>query len=120
MDSVSSFLNVKGVSEYLALKKSAVYFLVETKQIPHYRVGRQVRFKKSDIDAWMEEHKEPAVDTKIETKKVFRSIEKKADMDLNRIIKRVVEQSKKKGYNLSQEKPGRIKDLGKEAEDGII
>jgi len=120
MDSVSSFLNVKGVSEYLALKKSAVYFLVETKQIPHYRVGRQVRFKKSDIDAWMEEHKEPAVDVKVETRKAIGSLQKRSDPRIERTVKKIIEEVKGRGYTGGNGKPDRIRGLRKEVEDGTL
>jgi len=115
MDSQSSFLNVKGVSEYLALKKSTVYSLVEEKKIPHYRINRQIRFKKSEIDEWMEEHKEPAVDVREEAKKVFRSIEKKGDLDVNAIVKKTIESVKGRRYTSRQGKPDQIKGLRKEA-----
>jgi hypothetical protein len=64
--------------------------------------------------------KEPVVDAMVEASKVIRSLQRKSNLDVDRITKRVVEQSKKKGYNFPQEKPGRIKGLGKEVEDGII
>ena len=119
-DSSPGFLNVQQIANYLGIKASTVYSLVEQKKVPHYRIGRQIRFIGSEIDEWMNLQKEPAVDTKVEAKKVLRSIEKKSDLDVDRIVKKVVEQPKKKGYNFLQEKPGRIKDLRKEVEDGII
>jgi excisionase family DNA binding protein len=42
------FLNIEEVSDYLGIKKSSLYSRVEKKEIPHYRVGRLVRFKKSE------------------------------------------------------------------------
>lgn len=120
MGSLSSFLNVKEVSEYLALKASTVYSLVEEKKIPHYRINRQIRFKKSDIDEWMEKQREEVVEAKVEAMKVIRSFQRKPNLDVDRIMKKVVEQSKKKGYTSLQEKPGRIKGLREEVEDGII
>jgi len=120
MDILSSFLNVKEVATYLALKASTVYSLAKEKKIPHYRINRQIRFKKSEIDEWMAERKEEVIYIKVEANKIFKPIDRKGNMDLDGIVKRVVEQSKKKGYNFVQEKPGRIKDLRKEVEDGII
>ena len=120
MDSLSSFWNVKGLSEYLALKSSKIYSMVEERQIPHYRINRQIRFKKSEIEKWLEEHKEPAVDTKIETKKVFRFIEKKADLDVDGIIKKAIEGVRGKRYTANHGKPDQIRGLRKEASDGTL
>ena len=33
------------------------YYLVEALQIPHYRLGRLIRFKLSDIENWMKTKK---------------------------------------------------------------
>ena len=120
MGSLSSFLNVKEVAEYLALKTSTVYSLVEEKKIPHYRIGRQIRFKVSEIDEWMAGQKEPVVDAMVEARKVIRSFQRKPNLDGGRIMKKVVEQSKKKGYTSLQEKPGRIKGLREEVKYGAI
>ena len=119
-DLSAGFLNVQDVARYLKLRVSTVYSMAEQRRIPHYRVGRQLRFRKSEIDQWAERLKQPVVDAEPEAKKVLRSIDKKSDLDLDRIVKKVVEQSKKRGYNFLQEKPGRNKGLGKEVEDGII
>ena len=39
--------------EYLRLKKSTLYRLVQTGQIPASKVGGQWRFKKEEIDRWL-------------------------------------------------------------------
>jgi len=92
------FVNVQEIANYLELRKSSIYSLVEKKGIPHYRVGRLVRFKKAEIDEWMKEQKEEVVDVNVEAKKVFRSIEKKRDLDVNRIVKKMVDEPKGKRY----------------------
>ena len=48
------WLSVKELALYLNLKPKTVYHLVETASIPHYRVGRVVRFRREEVDAWME------------------------------------------------------------------
>jgi excisionase family DNA binding protein len=42
------------VLEYLQVNLRTVYRLIKTKSIPAVRVGRQWRFKKHDIDAWLQ------------------------------------------------------------------
>lgn len=120
MDSLSSFLNVKGVSEYLTLKASSIYSLVEEKKIPHYRIGKQIRFKKSDIDEWMEQQKQEVVEIRVEANKIFKSITKKGNLDVDRIVKKTIEDVRGRRYTSLQEKPGRIKGLGKEEDHGIV
>jgi excisionase family DNA binding protein len=119
-DLSQGFLGVREVACYLGVRPSTIYAMVERKGIPHYKVGRLVRFKKFEIDEWMAGQKEPVVDAMVEARKVIRSLQRKPNLDLDRIMKKVVEQSKKRGYNFPQEKPGGIEGLGKEVDDGII
>jgi excisionase family DNA binding protein len=56
------FLNINEVSEYLGIKTSTLYFYVENGSIPHYRVGRLIRFKKQEIDQWMAGNKKERID----------------------------------------------------------
>ena len=42
------------VAEYLQLSKSKIYALIQKGAIPHVRVGRNVRIRQSDLDAWLE------------------------------------------------------------------
>jgi excisionase family DNA binding protein len=114
------FMGVREVAHYLRVKPSTIYSMAGNRKIPFYRIGRQIRFRKSEIDQWAQELKQPVVDLKVEAKKVLRSIAKKADLDVDRIVKKVVEQSKKKGYNVHQEKPGRIKGLRMEVKHGAL
>jgi len=51
------FLTTEEVLEYLQVNLRTVYRLIKNKSIPAVRVGRQWRFKKSDIDAWLEGRK---------------------------------------------------------------
>ena len=120
MDSLSSFLNVKEVATYLALKASTVYSLVEEKKIPHYRIGRQIRFKRSEIDEWMNSQKEPAVDAKVEARKVITSLQKKPGLAINEIVKKSIDEAGKKVYTSRHGKPDQSKGLGKEVEHGSI
>lgn len=39
---------------YLQVNLRTVYRLIKAKKIPAVRVGQQWRFRKSDIDAWLE------------------------------------------------------------------
>ncbi len=49
-----SFLTTEEVLEYLHVNLRTVYRLIKAGKIPALRVGRQWRFRKRDIDAWLE------------------------------------------------------------------
>ena len=49
-----TFLTTGDVLGYLRVNLRTVYRLIKAGKIPAVRVGRQWRFRKSDIDAWLE------------------------------------------------------------------
>jgi len=49
-----SFLTTKEVLDYLQVNLRTVYRLIKAGKIPAVRVGRQWRFRKADIDAWLD------------------------------------------------------------------
>src|SRR5690242_5026743 len=49
-----TFLTTEEVLEYLQVNLRTVYRLIKAGRIPAVRVGRQWRFRKRDIDAWLE------------------------------------------------------------------
>jgi nitrogen PTS system EIIA component len=50
-----TFLTTEEVLEYLQVNLRTVYRLIKAGKIPAVRVGRQWRFRKRDIDAWLDE-----------------------------------------------------------------
>lgn len=46
----------ESLAEYLKVDRSWVYKKVHTKEIPFFKNGKYVRFKKSAIDKWIEEN----------------------------------------------------------------
>ena len=49
-----TFLTTEEVLEYLQVNLRTVYRLIKAGKIPAVRVGRQWRFRKSDIDGWLD------------------------------------------------------------------
>ncbi|MCM8762986.1 MAG: helix-turn-helix domain-containing protein [Candidatus Omnitrophica bacterium] len=48
-------LTFKEVRQYLKISRTTLYNWLHQKKIPAAKIGRVWRFKKSKIDAWMEE-----------------------------------------------------------------
>src|SRR6476619_1145304 len=55
------FLTTEEVLDYLHVNLRTVYRLIKAGKIPAVRVGRQWRFRKRDIDAWLESQRPRAV-----------------------------------------------------------
>lgn len=60
----SGLFTVKSLARYLGVSEKWVYERVQFKEIPHYKVGANLRFKKAAIDRWLEENcKIPAINS---------------------------------------------------------
>ena len=51
------FIDVVDLANFLKVKKRTAYHIVATLNIPHYRVGRLIRFKLSEVENWMTKNK---------------------------------------------------------------
>lgn len=46
-------INLKEVVVYMGTYTSAIYKLTSTAEIPHYKLGKKLFFKKVEIDEWI-------------------------------------------------------------------
>ena len=113
------FIDINDLSRYLAIKPSRLYSLVEAREIPHYRVGRLVRFKKAEIDRWMESNRKECADAEKISRSLLKS-SKRPPVDADKIVKKAIENARGERYNPPHGKPDRIKGLGKEVPDGTF
>jgi len=51
-----TLLNVKQVAQYLQLKESTIYSWAQDNKIPAIKIGRTWRFRRADLDQWLERH----------------------------------------------------------------
>jgi excisionase family DNA binding protein len=47
------FLTLNQLSEYLVISRNTLYQLTSKSLIPHYKVGKKLMFKVSEIDEWV-------------------------------------------------------------------
>ncbi len=104
------FLTVEEVAAYLNVKVKMVYALIP--QIPHYRIGRLLRFKKEEIDAWMESQRRGGAPLAAPVRRETRIRRPKDDLDA--ILQKAIDEVKSPGYTSLNGKSGHIKSLGKE------
>jgi excisionase family DNA binding protein len=51
------FLTAHDAAELLQIPAKSVYVLIQT-GLPHYRLGRRIRIRQSELVSWMEGHRE--------------------------------------------------------------
>jgi excisionase family DNA binding protein len=54
MGSDERWVGVNAVAAHLGVAKDSIYRWVETKSLPARRVGRLLRFRLSEVDAWVQ------------------------------------------------------------------
>lgn len=52
---VPDVMDIKTLAQYLGMGRSKIYGLIRLKRIPASRIGRQYRFSKDLVDAWLKE-----------------------------------------------------------------
>jgi excisionase family DNA binding protein len=50
---MENWLTLEQIAEYLQISTSSIYKMAQAEKIPAYKVGRQWRFKKEEIDRWV-------------------------------------------------------------------
>ena len=49
--------NISEVAEYLSMAKSSIYKMTSERNIPHFKTGKKLLFKRSELDEWLTENK---------------------------------------------------------------
>jgi excisionase family DNA binding protein len=55
--------DVRGLAEYLKVSTKWIYERTQFKEIPHQKVKGLLRFRKKDIDRWLNSHSVPAINS---------------------------------------------------------
>jgi len=54
---MDALMTIEEVASYLRLSKDTVYRMAQAGKIPASKVGQQWRFRREDVDAWLEQNK---------------------------------------------------------------
>jgi excisionase family DNA binding protein len=60
-ETTPSVMTVIQTAQYLNLSPQYIYLLGCQKKIPVHKLGRAIRITKADADAWLAEHRVPAL-----------------------------------------------------------
>lgn len=75
----NGFWDIEDLSNYLRVKVKTLCAIVP--DIPHYRIGKLIRFSKEEIDSWMEGKRERDI------QRTYTSRKRKTDLPIDRLIK---------------------------------
>jgi len=115
------FLSIDDVSQYLGIKRSTLYRRVESREIPFYRFGRLIRFRKADVDQWIEGFRFEVVESN--SNRVGRRVVGgmgKGRMDIDRIVKKTIDGVRGLKYTSNHGRPDQVEGLRKEVPDGTL
>jgi excisionase family DNA binding protein len=115
---VKEFLTIDELSQYLNLKRSTLYSMVESAELPHYEIGRLIRFKRVDIDRWMEGHRRENITTDKQAREILKPTTR-SRIDVDNLVKKTVAEIRRLKYIPTHRETRPIKDLGKEVSDGV-
>jgi len=115
-------LTISDVSEYLNIKTKTLYAKVEAGDIPHYRIGRLVRFRLDEIDAWLEDcrSKDPQATEKHKSMSRKRKSSKHSTDLFSKIITKTIDEETDKYYSAHHGKSDRIKGPKQEVQHGSL
>lgn len=118
----AGLMTIGQISEYLKVKIKTVYAWAESGELPHYKIGRLIRFKKADIDVWIEEHRQEQDKGELDrcAKKVLKTVRNAITRNPDKLVKKIIDEVKAEKYTPKNGKSDQIKGLGKEVNDGII
>lgn len=54
---ISEVLDINKAAEHLHLSKSAIYKMTSQREIPHFKRGKRLYFKLTELDEWLTHHK---------------------------------------------------------------
>lgn len=55
------WVNLEEIAEHMGLSKDTIRNYIKKQQIPYYRIGKQYKFKISEIDVWIESGKSASI-----------------------------------------------------------
>ena len=85
----NEFLKIEDISAYLNIKTKTLYAMVESGDIPHYRIGRLIRFKREDVDLWMEAKKVIVRNPQYKPKRVF--ISGRRNQYIDKVVRKTID-----------------------------
>jgi excisionase family DNA binding protein len=114
----NGYWDIKDLSRYLKVRIKTLYAMVP--DIPHYRIGKLIRFRKQEIDSWMERNRNMVFDRGGKSGNPKGGLSGKTNTDIDRLIRKAIDQSKQETYNCRHGKSDQIEGPTKEKNHGSV
>ena len=63
---IPEHLNLKQLAEYINYSEPAIYKMIAQAEIPAYKLSGKLLFKKTEIDDWLMQFKQPTIKARID------------------------------------------------------
>jgi len=70
----TALMTVSELSAFLKISKLGIYRMVHCQEVPFIRIGRRLRFSKSEIDQWLQKSRVETLSVQNATKKLMYSV----------------------------------------------
>jgi len=118
----NKLLTISEVAVYLNMKVKTIYAKVEAGEIPHYHIGRLVRFRLAEIDAWLADcrsNNQPASEQHKPRNRRRKS--SKHSMDhFSKMITKTIDEETERYYSANNGKSDRITGPKQEVQNGSL
>jgi excisionase family DNA binding protein len=111
-------LTISELALFLNIKQKTIYARAEAGEIPHYHIGRLIRFRLDEIDAWLETCRNEKSQPRPSVKK--RRPNRSTTDHFSKIIKKTIDEETDKFYSVDYGKSDRIEGLKKEVNNGSL
>lgn len=111
-------LAIGDLSAYLRIKPKTLYSKVESGEIPHYKIGHLIRFRKSEVEVWLERSRKTSRGVPVRVRRNFKA--GRSAMNMERLVQKTIDESKRGEYTSGHGKSDQTKGLGKEVENGDL
>lgn len=54
MKTSKNLISINQLAEHLGVQKSTIYGWVHMREIPHYKIGRLLKFRSDEIEEWIQ------------------------------------------------------------------
>jgi excisionase family DNA binding protein len=114
----NGYWDIKDLSNYLKVKIKTLYAMIP--DIPHYRVGKLIRFRKQEIDSWMNNNRTMALNQSNKKSVLKGTRSRKGNIDIDKMVRKAIDQSRDRDYNPEYGKSDRIEGPKKEINHGSV
>jgi len=116
-----TLLSVPELSVYLNIKPKTLYAKAESGEIPHYRIGRIIRFRLDEINAWLEGCRNVGSPAAGQKKNIKRKPRTQRTMNqISAFVAKAIDEERDNYYAHDHGTSDRIEGLEKEAPNGTV